>query len=200
MGRMRIEIVIFDGFDEIDAFGPFEVLANAGFDVELVAMQEPGLVVSQRGIRLDVPKALGAPEGVIVPGGGWLNRAPVGSWAEVQAGALPKKLAEAAATARWMGSVCTGSLVLAASGLLDGRYATTNQNAFGELAPYVTEVIEARVVDDGDRITAAGLTAGIDLGLWIIEREWGTAAADQVAQAIEYQRQGRVWRAPKRAA
>jgi transcriptional regulator GlxA family with amidase domain len=197
---MRIEIVIFDGFDEIDAFGPFEVLANAGFDVELVALQEPGVVVSQRGLRLDVPKALGAPEGVVVPGGGWLNRAPRGSWAEVQAGALPKKLAEVAATARWVASVCTGSMVLAASGLLDGRYATTNQNAFTELAPYVTEVIEARVVDDGDRITAAGLTAGIDLGLWIIEREWGTAEADRVAQSIEYQRQGRVWHAPKRAA
>jgi transcriptional regulator GlxA family with amidase domain len=194
---MRIEFVLFDGFDEVDVFGPFEVLATAGFEVELVAPDRPGTVVSMRGIRLDIPTALGTPEGLIVPGGGWLDRAPEGAWAQARRGELPKKLAEVARTARWLGSVCTGAMLLAEAGLLNGRYATTNRGAFTELEPYVAEVIEERVVDDGDRITAAGLTAGIDLGLWITERESGTAKADEVAHTIEYTRQGRVWRAPR---
>jgi hypothetical protein len=135
-----------------------------------------------------------------VPGGGWLDGAPEGAWAQVQRGELPKRLVEVAASARWVGSVCTGALLLAASGLLDGRYATTNRNAVGELEPYVKAVVTERVVDDGDRVTAGGLTAGIDLGLWITERELGTAKADEVAATIEYERQGRVWRAPRRKA
>jgi len=75
---MKIEIVVFDGFDEIDAIGPFEVLSSAGFDVTLVGVEKADIVVSQRGVRLDVAAALGTPEGVIVPGGGWLDRAPEG--------------------------------------------------------------------------------------------------------------------------
>jgi transcriptional regulator GlxA family with amidase domain len=195
---MRIEIVVFDGFDEIDAFGPFEVLAGAGFDVALVGVEKPGVVVSQRGVRLDVAAALGTPDGVVVPGGGWLNRAPEGSWAQAQRGTLAAKLVLAAASARWLASVCTGGMLLASAGLLEGRYATTNRNAVEELRPLVGTVIDERVVDDGDRITAAALTAGLDLGLWITERELGTEAADRVSASLEYPRHGRVWRAPPR--
>jgi putative intracellular protease/amidase len=64
--RVRIEIVVFDGFDELDAFGPFEVLSMAGFDVELVVAAEPGPVRSRRGVRVDVPGVLGEPDGLIV--------------------------------------------------------------------------------------------------------------------------------------
>ena len=88
--------------------------------------------------------------------------------------------------------------VLSSAGLLAERYATTNGNAFDELRPHVLDVIAERVVDDGDRLTAGGLTAGLDLGLWIVERELGSAVADRVADSIEYPRQGRVWRAPPR--
>jgi transcriptional regulator GlxA family with amidase domain len=195
---MRIEIVVFDGFDEIDAFGPFEVLASAGFDVRLVAVAEPNVVVSMRGVRLEVADVLGTPDGVVVPGGGWLDHAPEGSWAQAQRGVLADRLVTAAQSARWLASVCTGGMLLATAGLLDGRYATTNRNAYDELRPYVAEVIDERVVDDGDRITAGALTAGIDLGLWITERELGTAVADRVAASIEYQRVGRVWHAAAR--
>src|SRR3954468_18323255 len=69
-GEVRIEIIIFDGFDELDAFGPFEVLSSAGFEVELVVVRTPGPVRSMRGVRLDVPGVLGRPDGVIVVGGG----------------------------------------------------------------------------------------------------------------------------------
>ena len=193
---MRIEIILFDGFDEIDAFGPFEVLASAGFDVALTALQA-GDITSMRGVHLVVP-ALGTPDAVVVPGGGWLNRAAEGSWAQAQRGVLPARLAELAPRLRWIASVCTGSLLLAAAGLLDGRYATTNRNAYDELRPYVRELIDERVVDDGDIVTAGGLTAGFDLALWLTERELGTAVADRVSRSIEYPRVGTVWRAPRR--
>jgi transcriptional regulator GlxA family with amidase domain len=193
---MRIEIVLFDGFDEIDAFGPFEVLAGADLDVSVVVHGRPRTVVSQRGLRLDVLESLGHPDGIVVPGGGWLNHAQAGSWAEVQRGDLPAALRERAADSSWVASVCTGAMILAATGLLEGRYATTNRNAFEELRPYVLDVLNERVVDHGDRVTAGGLTAGLDLGLHLVERTLGEARAIQRAEEIEYQRQGRTWYAP----
>ena len=85
---------------------------------------------------------------------------------------------------------------LASSGAHNGRHATTNRNALDELAGFGAIVVKERVVEDGRFVTAGGLTAGIDLGLWLVERELGTAAADEVATSIEYERQGRVWRSP----
>lgn len=107
---------------------------------------------------------------------------------------LPAKLAALAPSVEFLASVCTGSMLLAAAGLLTGRRATTNRGALEELRGYGVEVLDERVVDDGTVMTAGGLTAGIDLGLWIVEREQGTAAADRRAHAVEYVRQGRVWR------
>lgn len=75
---MLTEIVVFDGFDEIEVFGPFETLASAGMEVNLVAVERPGPVVSMRGVRLDVETVLDQPEVVVVPGGGCLNHAPGG--------------------------------------------------------------------------------------------------------------------------
>jgi transcriptional regulator GlxA family with amidase domain len=191
---MRIEIVIFDGFDELDAFGPFEVLSSAGFDVELVAAHRPGPVHSLRGVQLNVPNALGRPEGVVVVGGGWLNRAAHGSWAQAQAGLLPERLADVAGSARWMASVCTGGMLLAAAGLLTGRNATTNRNAYEELRTYGVNVIEERVVDDGDRVTAGALSAGLDLGLWLTERELGPERAAAVADSIDITLRSPAWK------
>lgn len=138
-----------------------------------------GRVIRMRGIRLDVETVLGEPEG---------------AWAQAQRRTLPDKLAKIAPTTRLVASVCSGAMLLAAAGLLAGRRATTNRNAFDELRGYDVEVIDERVVDDGAIITAGGLTAGIDLGLWVVEREMGTAAADRVSRSVEYTRQGRVWR------
>ncbi|MFG1649445.1 DJ-1/PfpI family protein [Micromonospora sp. NPDC049275] len=185
---MRIEIVVFDGFDELDVFGPFEVLAIAGFDVGLVAVERPGPVTSMRGVQLQVPDVLGRADGVVVPGGGWLNRAAEGTWAQAQRGVLPAKLAALAPSTRWMASVCTGALLLAAAGLLSGRRATTNREAYDELRAYDVTVLDERVVDDGDRVTAGALAAGLDLGLWLTERELGAATASRVAATIEYAR------------
>ncbi|MFC4115198.1 DJ-1/PfpI family protein [Nonomuraea zeae] len=194
---MRIEIVVFDGFDELDVFGPLEVLSVAGLTVELVAAERPGPVTSMRAVRIDVPAVLGEPDGVIVPGGGWLNRAPAGAWAEAQRGVLPARLAAVAPSTRWMASVCTGGLLLAAAGLLAGRQATTNHNAYEELRSYGVDVVAERVVDAGDRITAGALSAGLDLGLWIAERELGSSTADRVATSIGYARTARVFHAQR---
>ncbi|HEY5321050.1 MAG TPA: DJ-1/PfpI family protein [Galbitalea sp.] len=193
---MRFDIPVFDGFDEIDVFGPFEVLSSAGFAVALVAVEHAGTVVSMRGLRIEIDEVLDSPEALVVPGGGWLNHAPEGAWAQAQRGTLPEKIARIAETAEIVASVCTGSLLLASSGALNGRHATTNRNALNELVGFGAIAVEERVVDDGLFVTAGGLTAGIDLALWIVERELGTAAADRVATSIEYQRQGRVWRSP----
>ena len=196
---MRIEVILFDGFDELDVFGPFEILAQAGFDVELVAAREPGPVRSMHGVRLEVPRVLGRPEGVIVPGGGWLNRAAEGSWAQAQRGDLPARLAEAAGSARWMASVCTGGMLLAAAGLLAGRSATTNRRAYDELRAYGVDVVEERVVDDGDRVTAGALSAGLDLGLWLTERELGADRAAAVAASVDFTLRSPVWKRPAAA-
>ncbi|WP_375425039.1 DJ-1/PfpI family protein [uncultured Friedmanniella sp.] len=189
-----IAIIVFDGFDEIDVFGPFEILSSAGFDVHLAALS-PGRVTSMRGVELSVPRPLEGGDGLVVPGGGWLNRAPAGAWGEAQRGELPHRLVELAPSVRWLASVCSGGMLLATAGLLQGRPATTNRACFEEFRPLVGEVIDERVVDDGDRITAGALFSGVDLGLWITKRELGTEAADRVSAGTEYARQGRVWQA-----
>jgi transcriptional regulator GlxA family with amidase domain len=193
-GQVRIEIIVFDGFDELDAFGPFEVLSSAGFDVELVAVRKAGPVRSMRGIRLDIPGVLGRADGVIVVGGGWMSRAEEGAWAQAHRGVLPERLADVATSARWTASVCTGGMLLAAAGLLTGRNATTNRNAYDELRAYGVNVIEERVVDDGDRVTAGALSAGMDLGLWLTERELGTERAAEVAAGIDFSQRSPVWK------
>jgi len=198
---MRIEIVIFDGFDELDALGPFEALTSAAgggapFEVALVGADGPGEVRGDHGLRLVVDAGLGSPDAVIVPGGGWLDRADAGSWAQAQRGELPAKLAELAPTVRWTASVCTGAMLLAEAGLLRGRTATTNRNAQDELRATGVTVLPNRVVDDGNIITAGGIICGIDLALWLIEREVGAELAERVAFGLEYVAQRDVWQRP----
>jgi transcriptional regulator GlxA family with amidase domain len=196
---MRIEIVVFDGFDEIDAIGPFEVLDSAAqvgapFDVVLVGADGPAEIQAQHGLRMVVEEGLGRPDAVIVPGGGWLNHAPEGAWTQARRGALPRRLAELAGTVRWTASVCSGAMLLAEAGLLRGRPATTNHNLLTGLGETGAVVTPHRIVDDGDIITAGGLTAGLDLGLWLIEREVGPELAATIADNMEYLPRNDVWR------
>ncbi|MFT4296343.1 MAG: DJ-1/PfpI family protein [Micropruina sp.] len=187
---MRVEIAVFDGFDEIDVFGPFEALAAGGVAVELTAVHGPGTVCSQRGVRLQVEHGLlarpGLPDGVIVPGGGWLNRAAHGAWAEVQDATLPRLLTGARGRLGWIAAVCSGAMVLASAGMLRDRRATTNRSCFAEFEPLVGELIDERVVDDGDVITAGALTSGLDLGIHLVRRFVGEDVADRVMRSLEY--------------
>jgi transcriptional regulator GlxA family with amidase domain len=94
-----------------------------------------------------------------------------------------------------MATVCGGSLVLAMAGLIDGRNATTHHLGLDVLDATGVHVVDARVVDDGDLVTGAGVTSGLDLGLYLLEREIGPQIAHAVEQLFAHERRGVTWRA-----
>lgn len=85
-------------------------------------------------------------------------------------------------------SVCIGAMLLSKAGLLDGRPATTHHTALDDLRETAADVQEVRYVDDGDVLTAAGVTSGFDLALHLVDREFGEAMGDRVARELEYER------------
>jgi transcriptional regulator GlxA family with amidase domain len=189
---MRIEILVFDGVDEMDVMGPFEVWSSASrrteLELALVGLDGPVEVEGMNGLRFKAPEGLGTPDALFVPGGGWMNRAERGAWAEARRGVMPGRIAELAPSLAWIGSVCTGAMLLAEAGLVKGRPATTNRNAWAELEAFGADLKKNRVVDDGTLVTAGGITAGIDLALHIVEREFGAETADGIAASMEYTR------------
>ena len=197
---MQIDILLFDGFDDLDALGPNELLrhaarAGAPFEVALTTLDGADRVHTGIGTTLVPDRALGErPDLVLVPGGGLLDGSPTGVLAELERGAIPEALARLHGEGVAVASVCTGALLLAAAGLLAGRPATTNRLALERLRETGAEVIDERVVDDGDVLTSQGVTAGMDLALWLVERERGREFADALAGAVEYERTGEVWR------
>lgn len=205
---MRIEIVLYPGFDELDGIGPFEVLRQAQargarLETRLVSLSGAGEICASHGLRVQCEGLLaeqGRPDLVIVPGGGWSSRAKRGAWAEAQSGELPAALGKLHRGGAQMASVCTGSMLLAAAGILRGRRATTHHLALEELRAQGAELVDARVVDDGDVITASGVTSGLDLALWLVERFASAELAQQVRRELEYEPRGLVWRASAQAA
>jgi len=198
---MNIQIVLFNGFDELDAIAPHEVWNMArdlktDLEVQLVTLDGGKDVTASHGLRVQAQAQLGAkrPDIVVVPGGGWITRSAAGAWAEAKRGALPAKLGELHREGVVMTSVCTGALLLAAAGLLKNRPATTNHGALDELAAAGAKVIRARVVDDGNVVTAGGITCGLDLTLWLVERFISAEAAHALEGSLEYERRGTVWR------
>ena len=191
---MRVDIVVYDGVDELDALGPLEVLRRAAvaadLTVRLVTREPQDVVRGAWGLRF-VPDAVYGPgaDVLLVPGGGWAARAPVGAWGEVQRGGWLPLLAGARATTRCIAAVCTGTMLLAHAGLVAGRRATTHHTARDDLRSAGAIVVDERVVDDGDLVTSGGVTSGIDLALWLVERELSAALADDVARRMEYPRQ-----------
>jgi transcriptional regulator GlxA family with amidase domain len=101
-------------------------------------------------------------------------------------GELKPLLVIAAANARIMAGVCTGTMLLAHAGVIGGRRAGTHHSALGELAALGVEVVADRVVDDGDLVTGGGVTSEIDLALWLVERGLGAELAEQISTVIEY--------------
>ncbi|HZC14831.1 MAG TPA: DJ-1/PfpI family protein [Thermoleophilaceae bacterium] len=192
---MNAEILLFDGFDELDAMGPWEVLgglAQLREDVtaRLVTLEGARPVKADHGAMIAAHGALSErPDVLIVPGGGWLDRTPEGAWAQAERGEIPAAIAARHAAGTTVASVCTGALLVARSGILDGRRATTNPQALDDLRGHGgVEVIEARVVDDGDILTAGAPVCGIDLALRILERFEGSELADAAAAVIGYER------------
>jgi transcriptional regulator GlxA family with amidase domain len=197
---VKVAVLVFDGFDELDAVGPYEVLRNAsrgGADVEvsLVTLEPVERVTASHGLTL-VPQAVldGSYDVVVVPGGGWVDRAETGAYAEVERGELPEALARLHRRGAAMASVCTGGMLLSAAGITRGRAATTHHAALEQLAREGAHVVRERVVDDGDLVTSGGVTSGIDMALWLVEREWGARLAEAIAREMEHEFSGGVWR------
>jgi len=136
---------------------------------------------------------------VVVPGGGWADRSPRSLYAEVQRGLLPKKIAALHPRCTILAAVCTGAMALAAAGLLKGRPAVTHHSALHELRSAGAQVVDARVVDDGDIVTCGGVTSSIDLALWLVERIWGAPLSAKIATGMEYIRNPSIHRSKQSA-
>ncbi len=190
---MNIEIVVFDGADELDFVGPFEVLRRAASDgkstVRLVTLTPRDFITAAHGLQVRAQGVLSNdPDLLVVPGGGWVAKSATGIRAEIQAGTLPEKIATLHASGTVIAGVCTGVMALSAAGILAGKKAVTHHGALTELRYSTAEVVDARVVDHGSVITCGGVTSSIDLALWIVERFWGADQANTIASYLEYSR------------
>lgn len=183
-GGEKIAMILYPGMTALDLVGPHYALASmAGANVQLAAAK-PGRVVCDRGMSLfaesslaDVPSDL---DMLFVPGG-----AP-GTIAAMQDPAFLAFLADRGKRARFVTSVCTGSLVLAAAGLLKGYQATCHW-AFRDILPILGATpVAQRVVTDRNRITAGGVTAGIDFGLRFVAQFRGERSARAIQLTGEY--------------
>jgi transcriptional regulator GlxA family with amidase domain len=204
------QIVLFDGFDPLDATAPFEVLA-AGSDatggdlhVELVSAEGPREVVSgtlrmvlHATAQLDPSK----PGFIVVPGAsgpidgdpGEVDTIPVllARFGESAAIPLLRKAMENPDIT--VATVCGGSLALAMAGLLEGRNAVTHHLGMDLLEATGVTAVNARVVDDGDLVTSGAVTSGLDLALHLLERTYGARVALAVEELFAYERRGTVW-------
>ncbi|MGE5697928.1 MAG: DJ-1/PfpI family protein [Candidatus Sericytochromatia bacterium] len=192
---MLVDIVVYDGLDEMDAVGPVEVLRSAGqagadVDVRLTTRTPQPVVTGAYGLRF-VPDATFTPgeaDIIVVTGGGWAARADRGAWGEVQRGDWLPLLAQAAAVTDVVGAVCTGAMLLAHAGVIGTRRAATHHSAWEDLQATGATLVKERVVDDGNLVTSGGVTSGIDLALWLVERSFGHELAERVAIRMEYPR------------
>lgn len=180
---MNVAIVLYDRFTALDAIGPYEVLSRLpGADLSFVAAA-PGPVRTDNGnLTVQVERSLDdvpRPEVLLVPGG-------PGEVAARAGGPVLDWLRAAHETSTWTTSVCTGALVIAQAGLLRGRRATTHWLAREQLAELGAEVSTERVVFDGKLVTAAGVSAGIDMALALAERIAGRQIAEAIQLGIEY--------------
>jgi putative intracellular protease/amidase len=175
---MNIAILLYDRFTALDAIGPYEVLSRLpGAQVTFVAAEAGPVLTDNRMLTLvaersieEVPRA----DILLVPGG-------PGEVAARAGGPALEWLRSLHETSTWTTSVCTGSLILAAAGLLDGVRATSHWLALDTLGEMGADVVDERVVFDGKIVTAAGVSAGIDMALTLA----GEIAGVQVAQAIQ---------------
>jgi transcriptional regulator GlxA family with amidase domain len=180
---MQIVIPLFDRFAPLDAVGPYQVLVHLPGATVTFAAQERGGVSDSAGTFTlqaqasfaDVPH----PDVIVVPGGS-------GEAAQPSPGPLQDWLLEADKTSTWTTSVCTGALILARAGLLTGREATSNWQALAELERLGAKVLRERYVFDGKYVTAAGVSAGIDMALALAARIAGDDVAMAIQLGIEY--------------
>ena len=179
---MDIVIPIYDDFTALDAVGPYEVLSRTGGRVRFVAKQA-GPVRTDNGMLSLVAEAsladVPSPDIIVVPGG-------VSTQQVCEDAEWVGWLRAAHATSTWTTSVCTGSLLLGAAGILDGLEATTHWLHMDDLRAYGATPTGRRVVRQGKVITAAGVSAGIDMGLVLAAELVGEHAAQAIQLVLEY--------------
>ncbi len=180
---MEIAIPLYDRFTALDAVGPYEVLSRLpGASVHFLAA-EPGPVRTENGmLALAADRRLSevpAPDVVMVPGG-------IGTRELLDDEALVGWIRAAHETSEWTTSVCTGSLLLGAAGVLDGLEATSHWLALDMLERFGARPTERRVVEQGKVITAAGVSSGIDMALVLAARIGGEDLAQAIQLGIEY--------------
>lgn len=181
---MQIAFGLYPGFTALDFVGPYQVLSNVPGCEVVVCAEARGRVTDDNGLlHFDVEHDFGAaptPDILVVPGG------PGTRDVARARGAIVEWIAKAHEHTTWTTSVCTGSLLLGAAGLLEGKRATTHWLAYDDLAEYGATPTEQRVVFEDKVITAAGVSAGIDLALTLVGRQWGDDLAQCLQLAIEY--------------
>ena len=180
---MNIAIPIFDRLTALDAVGPYEVLSRLpGATVHFIAAERgPKRTETQRlaliaDLTLD---ELPSPEVIVVPGG-------FGTRALMEDETMLAWLRTAHESSEWTTSVCTGSLLLAAAGILDGLEATTHWLVLDLLRAHGATPVERRVVEQGKVLTAAGVSSGIDMALTLVARIAGDELAEAIQLGIEY--------------
>lgn len=180
---MQIAILLYERFTALDVVGPYDVLAHLpGAEIVFVA-ERPGPVTNEVGtLQLVAGAALDEvprPDVVVVPGGPGQN-------AHMSDGPVRRWLRRADEHSTWTASVCTGSLLLAAAGLLAGRRATSHWLRRDDLVGLGAVAVGERVVFDGKYVTAAGVSAGLDMALALAGRIAGDATAQAIQLAHEY--------------
>jgi transcriptional regulator GlxA family with amidase domain len=180
---MDIAIPIFERFTALDAVGPYEVLSRLpGARVRFVAARLAPVRTETRMLSLNPEctfEQLPSPEIVVVPGG-------LGTRALTEDERILDWLRHAHTTSTWTTSVCTGSLLLGAAGLLEGLEATTHWSELESLERYGARPVSRRVVEQGKVITAAGVSAGIDMALTLAARIAGEEITKAIQLGIEY--------------
>jgi transcriptional regulator GlxA family with amidase domain len=196
MDRRRVGILVFDGVEVLDFCGPFEVFSvtrlveerrredPSPFEVVLIAERE-GMVTASGGLKVvpDATLASCPAIDVLVVPGGWGTRREIGN------PALREWIAQRGRQVETLTSVCTGAMLLGHAGLLDGRHATTHWRSLdwmSESFPRVTVERDLNVVEDGNVLTSAGISAGIDMALHVVARYHGDAIARATARQMEY--------------
>jgi len=180
---VKIEILLYDGFTALDAIGPYEVLRSVpGWEVEFVAKQRGEVRTDSGVVGLTADRSLeeaGAAEILLVPGG-------MGTRRTMEDEEILSWLRRADENSKWTTSVCTGSLLLAAAGLLEGKRASGHWAWLEPLRAFGADPVGGRYVEDGKTITAAGVSVGIDMALYLVGREVGPEVAQAIQLGIEY--------------
>lgn len=180
---MQIAILIFEKLTALDAIGPYEVLRSVpGWEVKFVGPEKGQVRTDSGALGLSADYSLeevDAADIVLVPGGEGnqplLGDSAVLSW-----------LRQIDAGSKWTTSVCTGSLVLGAAGLLEGKRATSHWLFLDQLGELGANPVGGRFVEDGKIVTAAGVSAGIDMALHLVGQEAGPEVAQAIQLGIEY--------------